>query len=386
MDREAVLAILKTVNYPGFSRDIVSFGMVSDIKLSGDEVRVVLAIATQNESQKDALQSAVIEALTGEGGLAKVEVEIAAPEPKGNGQPQAAAPGAPASRGSPIPGVKHTLAVASGKGGVGKSTVAVNMAAAMAKGGAAVGILDLDIYGPSLPMIMGIEGQPHLDQNQKIIPLERHGMRLMSFGFISGNQAPTIWRGPLVAKMTQQFFEDVAWGELDYLILDLPPGTGDIQLTLVQRVALTGAIIVTTPQQLALLDVRKGADMFAKVNTPVLGVVENMAGLVLEGTVRDASGNPLPDARIEIDGLETAPGAQADSAGRFSLNVPVFRSGGGQQESKRLDVPLLASIPLVPDLVVASDNGEPYVLGHPDAPAGRAFTALAAAVIDQIPA
>ena len=386
MDREAVLAILKTVNYPGFSRDIVSFGMVSDIKLSGDEVRVVLAIATQNESQKDALQSAVIEALTGEGGLAKVEVEITAPEPKGNGQPQAAAPGAPASRGSPIPGVKHTLAVASGKGGVGKSTVAVNMAAAMAKGGAAVGILDLDIYGPSLPMIMGIEGQPHLDQNQKIIPLERHGMRLMSFGFISGNQAPTIWRGPLVAKMTQQFFEDVAWGELDYLILDLPPGTGDIQLTLVQRVALTGAIIVTTPQQLALLDVRKGADMFAKVNTPVLGVVENMAGLVLEGTVRDASGNPLPDARIEIDGLETAPGAQADSAGRFSLNVPVFRSGGGQQESKRLDVPLLASIPLVPDLVVASDNGEPYVLGHPDAPAGRAFTALAAAVIDQIPA
>ena len=386
MDREAVLAILKTVNYPGFSRDIVSFGMVSDIKLSGDEVRVVLAIATQNESQKDALQSAVIEALTGEGGLAKGEVEIAAPEPKGNGQPQAAAPGAPASRGSPIPGVKHTLAVASGKGGVGKSTVAVNMAAAMAKGGAAVGILDLDIYGPSLPMIMGIEGQPHLDQNQKIIPLERHGMRLMSFGFISGNQAPTIWRGPLVAKMTQQFFEDVAWGELDYLILDLPPGTGDIQLTLVQRVALTGAIIVTTPQQLALLDVRKGADMFAKVNTPVLGVVENMAGLVLEGTVRDASGNPLPDARIEIDGLETAPGAQADSAGRFSLNVPVFRSGGGQQESKRLDVPLLASIPLVPDLVVASDNGEPYVLGHPDAPAGRAFTALAAAVIDQIPA
>ncbi len=386
MDREAVLAILKTVNYPGFSRDIVSFGMVSDIKLSGDEVCVVLAIATQNESQKDALQNAVIEALTGQGGLTKVEVEITAPEPKGNGQPQVATPGAPASQGSTIPGVKHTLAVASGKGGVGKSTVAVNMAAAMAKTGAAVGILDLDIYGPSLPMIMGIQGQPHLDQNQKIIPLERHGMRLMSFGFISGNKAPTIWRGPMVAKMTQQFFEDVVWGELDYLILDLPPGTGDIQLTLVQRVALTGAIIVTTPQQLALLDVRKGADMFAKVNTPVLGVVENMAGLVLEGTVRDASGNPLPDARIEIDGLETDSGGQADGAGHFSVSVPVFRSGGGKQESERLEVPLLASIPLVPGLVVASDSGEPYVLGHPDTPAGRAFTELADAVIAEIPA
>ena len=211
-------------------------------------------------------------------------------------------------------------------------------------------------------------------------------MRLMSFGFISGNKAPTIWRGPMVAKMTQQFFEDVVWGELDYLILDLPPGTGDIQLTLVQRVALTGAIIVTTPQQLALLDVRKGADMFAKVNTPVLGVVENMAGLVLEGTVRDASGNPLPDARIEIDGLETDSGGQADGAGHFSVSVPVFRSGGGKQESERLEVPLLASIPLVPGLVVASDSGEPYVLGHPDTPAGRAFTELADAVIAQIPA
>jgi ATP-binding protein involved in chromosome partitioning len=190
----------------------------------------------------------------------------------------------------------------------------------------------------------------------------------------------------MVAKMTQQFFDDVVWGDLDYLILDLPPGTGDVQLTLVQRLALSGAIIVTTPQQLALLDVRKGADMFSKVNTPVLGVVENMAGLTLEGVVKDASGNTVPGASLEIAGLSGLPEVLADDSGRFQFNVPVFRSGGGEEESQRLEVPLLGRIPLVPDLVVASDNGEPYVLAQPESPAGRAFMALADAVLERVPA
>lgn len=387
MDRDTVLNILQTVNYPGFSRDIVSFGMVSDVQISDGDAKIILAVATNNEGQKTALRAAVTEALEEHGGLSKIEVEITNPPQRGNGQ-TAAPPGtvaAPAQSTAPIPGVKHTLAVASGKGGVGKSTVAVNLAAAISQTGASVGILDLDIYGPSLPMIMGIQEQPFLDQNQKIIPLERHGMKLMSFGFISGNQTPTIWRGPLVARMTQQFFDDVVWGDLDYLILDLPPGTGDVQLTLVQRLALSGAIIVTTPQQLALLDVRKGADMFSKVNTPVLGVVENMAGLTLEGVVKDASGNTVPGASLEIAGLSGLPEVLADDSGRFEFTVPVFRSGGGEEESQRLEVPLLGRIPLVPDLVVASDNGEPYVLAQPESPAGRAFMALADAVLERVP-
>ncbi len=179
--------------------------------------------------------------------------------------------------------IKHIIAVASGKGGVGKSTVAANLAAALKQRGNKVGLLDLDIYGPSLPIILGIHEMPHITSDRKLIPLEQYGMKIMSFGFISGNDAPVIWRGPMVAKMTEQFFSDVEWGELDYLICDLPPGTGDVQLTLTQQLDISGAVIVTTPQDIALADVRKGADMFRKVEAQVLGVVENMSGLVIEG-------------------------------------------------------------------------------------------------------
>ena len=379
MTRDEIRSALKSVNYPGFSRDIVSFGMVTDIDITGDKVKVVLAVATQDSDRKAKLVDAVQSALAEQLGLSQVDVEIVTPQPKGGGK----APGAagPAQMASPIPGVKYTLAVASGKGGVGKSTVAVNMAAAMSMTGARVGILDLDIYGPSLPMIMGINEQPHLNEGQKIVPLERHGLRIMSFGFISGNDAPTIWRGPMVAKMTQQFFDDVEWGELDFLILDLPPGTGDIQLTLVQRLALTGAIMVTTPQQLALLDVRKGADMFKKVNTPVLGVVENMSGLLLEGVVKDAQGRVVPGATLELEGLGPISQVTGNEEGRFQVNLPIFRSGGGDEESRRLNVPLLGKVPLAPDLVLASDAGEPYVISHPDTPVGKAFRQIADAVM-----
>ena len=379
MTRDEIRSTLKSVNYPGFSRDIVSFGMVTGIEVTDDKVKVVLAVATQDEDRKTKLVGAVQSALADQLGLTQVDVEIVAPKPKGGGK----APGSagPAQAASPIPGVSYTLAVASGKGGVGKSTVAVNMAAAMSMTGARVGILDLDIYGPSLPMIMGINEQPHLNEGQKIVPLERHGLRIMSFGFISGNDAPTIWRGPMVAKMTQQFFDDVEWGELDFLILDLPPGTGDIQLTLVQRLALTGAIMVTTPQQLALLDVRKGADMFKKVNTPVLGVVENMSGLLLEGVVKDAQGRVVPGATLELEGLGPISQVTGNEEGRFQVNLPIFRSGGGDQESRRLNVPLLGKVPLAPDLVLASDAGEPYVISHPDTPVGKAFRQIADAVM-----
>lgn len=377
------MAVLKTVNYPGFNRDIVSFGMVHDVVVDGDQARLQLGVASTDEEQKAKLASAVKAALIDQLPLSSVEVEIVPPKPRGGNGP-AAGPAGPTVGQSPIPGVKYTIAVASGKGGVGKSTVSVNLAAAMTLSGAKVGILDLDIYGPSLPMIMGVEEQPAMNAEQKIIPLERHNMAVMSFGLISGNQAPTIWRGPMVAKMTQQFFDDVAWGELEVLVIDLPPGTGDIQLTLVQRLALTGAVIVTTPQKLALLDVRKGADMFAKVNTPVLGVVENMSSLPLRGVVKDAQGQVVPGATLEFEGLGAVSSVTGDEQGRFHVDVDIFRSGGGEEESKRLGVPLLGSVPLWPELVVASDSGEPYVLQHPDDLVGREFRRIADALLTQI--
>ncbi len=378
MNRDEIMAILKTVNYPGFSRDIVSFGMVSEVAVTGDRIQVTLEAATSNEGQKAKLSKAVKTALNAQLKAGEVEVTINSPEPDSRG-PATAGKVQPAAT---IPGVKFTIAVASGKGGVGKSTVAVNMAAAMSLTGARVGILDLDIYGPSLPLIMGISERPYLNDKQKIVPLQRHGLSVMSFGLISGNQAPTIWRGPLVAKMTQQFFEDVDWGELDYLVLDLPPGTGDVQLTLVQQVALSGAIIVTTPQQLALLDVRKGADMFSTVNTRVLGVIENMSGLPLRGVVHNAAGEIVPGAKIEFSGLGEITHLVADGQGLFQADVPIFRSGGGREESERLQVPLLGRIPLSPELVIASDSGQPYVLSHPDAPVSHEFKQIAAAVME----
>ncbi len=379
MNRDDILAVLKTIRYPGYSRDIVSFGMVSDVQFIDNHTKIILAVATSIEEHKASLAGSVKAALKEQLNLSDVTVEIIPPKAAGG----AGSPTAPGQKvvPVPIPGVKQTIAVASSKGGVGKSTVAVNIATAMSMNGARVGILDLDIYGPSLPMIMGTNECPTLSNQQKIIPIERHGIRLMSFGLISGNQAPTIWRGPLVAKMTEQFFEDVDWGELDFLIIDLPPGTGDIQLTLVQRLALTGAIIVTTPQKLALLDVQKGADMFGKMNTPVLGVVENMSGFSLEGVVKDADNREVAMATLELDGRAEIVRISADKKGRFKTVIPIFSSGGGSEESLRLGVPLLGQIPLTPELVVASDAGEPYVLSNADTPTGQAFVHIASGLL-----
>lgn len=381
MTKEEILTVLKSINYPGFSRDIVSFGMVREVAVTDESVSITLEVATTNDDQKSKLIESVRFAVSDQLGVQSVGVDIIKPAKK----EQATQPGGqnmptPAS----IPGIKHTIAIASGKGGVGKSTVTINLAATLAKTGATVGVLDLDIYGPSLPLIAGINERPVLDEEQKIVPIEAHGIKLMSFGFISGNKAPTIWRGPMVSKMTQQFFEDVAWGELDYLFLDLPPGTGDIQLTLTQHLALTGAVIVTTPQELALLDVRKGADMFAKVNTPVLGVVENMSALVLKGTIRDAMGKVVQGGTVDIEGLGELGKLSTDSDGKFQVSVPLFGEGGGESESSRLDVPLLGTIPLSPEIMLASDAGTPFVIEHPDSPAALEFQRIAQAIVEAV--
>jgi ATP-binding protein involved in chromosome partitioning len=344
MTQEHVSNLLKSINYPGFSRDIVSFGIVKGIQVSENKISVNLAIATQNQEHIKSIRDDIERVLTSETGITDIQVEFDVQPVK-----QAPTNGAPMGQ-QPIPGVKYVIAVASGKGGVGKSTVAINLAAELSKK-YKVGVLDLDIYGPSLPMVIGSNEQPKITAEQKLIPIEKFGMKFMSFGFINSDNAATIWRGPMVAKLTTQFFDDVIWGELDYLILDLPPGTGDIQLTLVQRLALTGAIIVTTPQDLALIDVKKGADMFKKVNTPVLGVVENMSHYL------------CPHCNKESE---------------------IFPGSGGASESKRLEVPLLAQIYMTPEIASSTDSGEPYVFKYTDSPITKIFTSMAEKITELV--
>ena len=343
MTQEKIQNILKEIKYPGFNRDIVSFGMVKNISVSDNAIDISLQINSQNEDFLNQLTSEIKSKFTSIGEN-NVNIHIQKPQ---NQPVQSAGQQNPVNQQS-IPGVKHIIAIASGKGGVGKSTVSINIAAALSKN-YKVGVLDLDIYGPSLPMLVNLHEQPEMTAEKKLIPLEKFNMRLMSFGFINSENAPAVWRGPMVSRMTQQFFEDVVWGELDYLILDLPPGTGDIQLTLVQKLAITGAVMVTTPQELALLDVKKGADMFGKVNTPVMGVIENMTHFLCP---------------------------HCNEASR------IFPGSGGADESKRLEVPLLGQIYLSPEIAQSADNGTPFVLKYEDSPITAEYMKIAQQLVE----
>ena len=269
--------------------------------------------------------------------------------------------------------IKNIIAVASGKGGVGKSTIALNIASALSELGYKTGLLDLDIYGPSLPITMGVNENPQVIDGTKIVPIEKNNIKLMSFGFISGNQAPVVWRGPLVAKMTEQFFKDVSWGDLDYLILDLPPGTGDVQLTLSQKIPLDGAIIVTTPNDIALTDVRKGADMFKKVKTRLLGVVENMSFMRINGQIPG-----LNNQEITINGKAV----QVENES-FSFDFHLFKKGGGLEESSRLDIPLIAEIPYSEELMLSIDEGKPLVRSNSKHAISKIFIKIAKSLVKQ---
>src|SRR6476619_1267596 len=267
--QEQIKNALKSVKYPGFSRDIVSFGLVKDIVSTGVETRVQLVRTTNDPAVPRAIKADAENVLRGLGlPEPKVLIDIHAP-PGGVGSS-----GVGATR---IPGIKHIIAIASGKGGVGKSTVAANLAVALQNAGARVGICDCDIYGPSISLMFGSREQPMATEENRILPIEQYGLKLMSMGFLLDDSSPAILRGPMVTRYTQQFLRQVEWGELDVLVLDLPPGTGDVQLTLSQQVPISGGVIVTTPQDVALADVRRGIAMFRQVNAPVLGLVENMS-------------------------------------------------------------------------------------------------------------
>ena len=371
MDKDKVKELLSKINYPGFNRDIISFGMVNDIQIESENVIIYLKITSQNEEKKKLLVKNIKENLGNH--FSSVSVEI---DDKGNNNPSSASSSAQLT--TPIlPEVKHIIAIASGKGGVGKSTVASNIACGLKHKGFSVGLLDLDIYGPSLPIILGINQQPEMTKDNRLIPLDRYGMKVMSFGFISGNDTPVIWRGPLVSRMTEQFFKDVDWGQLDYLILDLPPGTGDVQLTLTQKLRISGAIIVTTPQDIALSDVRKGADMFEKVKTPILGVIENMSGFMIDGVIKSSNGEILSHGEINLSDGSVI---QISEIGNFEIKIDLFKKGGGETESKRLNIPLLGQIPISNDIVVSTDNGTPIVHKTPEHKTSNIYYSI----IDQI--
>jgi ATP-binding protein involved in chromosome partitioning len=328
---QQVRELLSKVAYPGFSRDIVSFGIVRGITV-GSGIVIQLVIATHDAGVARELHDRVSRAVVEGSGISpKVLIDVQAPVQTPGPTPVA------------IQGVRHVIAVASGKGGVGKSTVAVNLAAALAGRGLRTGLCDCDLYGPSAAQMLGATERPLADDAGRILPVERHGLKLMSMGLLLGEDSPAVLRGPMVTRYTQQFLRQVHWGNLDVLILDLPPGTGDIQLTVVQTVPLAGALIVTTPQEVALLDARKAVSMFAKTNVPILGILENMSGYIApDGTRHD-----------------------------------IFGSGGGEKEAARLGVPFLGALPLDPGLRIAGDAGTPLVCSDPGAAVSGTIHAVA---------
>lgn len=344
--QDAVLAVLKTVKYPGYSRDIVSFGLVKEIQIEGSAVGVLLELTTANQELGNQIADAVRLALRDRiEGLSDAHVQIRVPTAQ---QAAAAASGMAAK--SKVPGLNRVIAIASGKGGVGKSTCSVNLACALQQLGATVGLLDCDIYGPSIPLMMGLNQRPELTADEKLVPLVAHGVKLMSMGFLIEGDQPVIWRGPMIQKTIQQFIHQVDWGTLDYLLVDLPPGTGDAQLSLCQIVPLDGGVIITTPQEASLGVVRKGVAMFEKVNVPILGLVENMSYF----TAPDGS-------RLEI-----------------------FGHGGGKAEAARKGVPFLGEVPLFTAIREGGDCGVPVVVSAPNSGPGQAFLEIAKTLRTQL--
>jgi ATP-binding protein involved in chromosome partitioning len=346
---EAVLEALRAILAPDLGKDIVSLGLVQDMDIQGGRVAFTLAFTTQPALVKAEIHSQARKAVSRLPGVLDVKVVMGSAARATHGHAEA---GPEPPKQDLIPEVKHTVAVSSGKGGVGKSTVAVNLALALHEAGAVVGLVDVDVYGPDIPLMMGARGRPGMFDN-RIIPVESYGIKLISIGFFVAPGEAIVWRGPMIHSAVQQFLRDVLWGPLDYLVFDMPPGTGDAQLSLSQVIPLSGVVMVTTPQEVALLDVRKALAMFKKLNVPILGVAENMSGFV------------CPHC-----GERTA----------------IFDEGGGQKIADEAGVPLLVQIPLDPEIRKGGDDGRPILIRKPESPQAAAFRTLAAAVTDRVAA
>ena len=340
---QEILNQLKQIKFPGFSRDIVSFGMIKDIEVASSGVTVVLTAASAKPEVIAGIAAEVEQAVKAMAGVQGVTIKLEQPPP-----PRMATA---ALNRRPIPGVRHVLAVASGKGGVGKSTVAVNLAIAMASLGWRIGLMDADVYGPSVAMMVGAGEQVRVTDQRRIVPLERFGIRYVSMALFINDDTPVIWRGPMVTKLESDFLFNVEWGELDCLVLDLPPGTGDAQLTITQRVTLAGGVIVTTPQAIALLDVRRGVEMFQEVGVPVFGVVENMSYHLCR---------------------------------KCGHRHEIFSHGGGARFATTLGVPFLGELPLTRELREGGDTAQPIVAAHPAHPVTATMRAIAATIIGRL--
>jgi ATP-binding protein involved in chromosome partitioning len=342
--QEDILAVLKRIAAPDGRGNVVSAGLVSDIAISGGTVMFALTTAPQHVKTMEILRGAIEKAVLGIPGVEKAMVALTAERVA---SPPLAAP--QQTRGTAVPGIKHLVAVASGKGGVGKSTTAINLALGLHALGLRVAVLDADVYGPSMPRLFGLTGkpQPSNAEGKKMMPMSRYGVDLMSIGFLVAEETPMIWRGPMVMSALTQLLRETEWSETDIMIIDMPPGTGDAQLTLAQQTPLSGAVIVSTPQDLALIDARKGLNMFRKVNVPVIGIVENMSYFICN---------------------------------KCGERHEIFGHGGAAEEAGRLGVPFLGEVPLDMEVRLRSDRGEPVVATLPDSLHAAIYRGIAAKV------
>ena len=343
--REAVLAALAAIEDPASKDDIVTAGLVRALTVEDGAVRFVMEIGTREPAAMEPVRAAAEDAVRALEGIEKVMAAMTAAA-KSKGPPPDLKPGRPSQPQGPqkIPGIDHIIAIASGKGGVGKSTLAANLAVALAAEGRRVGLLDADVYGPSQPRMLGVTGRPASPDGKTILPMRNHGVTMMSLGLMTREDEAVVWRGPMLMGALQQMLNQVQWGALDVLIVDLPPGTGDVQMTLAQKAQVDGAIVISTPQDVALLDARKGIDMFRKMKLPVIGLIENMSTHVCSNCGHEEH---------------------------------LFGHGGVAREAENMGLPLLAEIPLHIDIRLAADGGAPIVVSKPESAAAEAFRSVA---------
>jgi ATP-binding protein involved in chromosome partitioning len=337
----AVLDALKAVKDPDLHRDIVSLGFVKNMSIGDGRVRFTIELTTPACPVKDQMKEQARAAVSALPGVSDVQIDMTA---------QVRSVADPAAGRAPIPGIKNVIAVGAGKGGVGKTTVAVNIAIALAKCGSRVGILDGDVYGPNVPIMVGLRAQLTTD-GQKIVPAEKYGVQIVSMGFLTQDDAAVIWRGPMLHGVIQQFFREVRWSDLDYLVVDMPPGTGDVALSLSQTVQVAGSIVVTTPQTVSLADTRRAIRMYQKLNVPTLGLVENMSHFVCSNCQHESD---------------------------------IFGKGGGEAMAQELSIPFLGRVPIYEPIRVGGDTGVPIVVSEPESPAARAFMAAAEQAAAQV--